>query len=324
MTELEPIPYPDAKIRGILQRVKTIAMVGASANWNRPSYFVMKYLQGKGYRCHPGQPGPGRADACTAKPSTPRCATSRSRSIWSISSAPRTQCRPDRRRRHRHRRQGGVDAARRAQRRGRGAGRGGGPRSGHEPLPEDRVRPAGRRAVLVRRQFRPYPQPRRREPPHEPRRARSAPVAVRAGRPGLRDQGDPCRRRARPRHRRAHRRRSTRPRPIVFDDVDHAASLFNLHNFGHLYTPLSNPTVAVLEERVASAGGRARGAWPRRPAMPRSSSPSSRCWSPGDEFLASRNLYGGSLTQFGQSFQKLGWTLPFRRSRPIPRISAAR
>src|SRR5271166_4874973 len=57
MADLEPIPYSDAKIRSILERVKTIAMVGASPNWNRPSYFVMKYLQGKGYRVIPVNPG---------------------------------------------------------------------------------------------------------------------------------------------------------------------------------------------------------------------------------------------------------------------------
>src|SRR6202020_1323333 len=57
MADLEPIPYSDAKIRAILERVKTIALVGASANWNRPSYFVMKYLQGKGYRVIPVNPG---------------------------------------------------------------------------------------------------------------------------------------------------------------------------------------------------------------------------------------------------------------------------
>ncbi len=57
MADLEPIPYPDAKLRSILERVKTIAMVGASPNWNRPSYFVMKYLQGKGYRVIPVNPG---------------------------------------------------------------------------------------------------------------------------------------------------------------------------------------------------------------------------------------------------------------------------
>jgi predicted CoA-binding protein len=56
MADLKPIPYSDAKIRSILERVKTIAMVGASPNWNRPSYFVMKYLQGKGYRVIPVNP----------------------------------------------------------------------------------------------------------------------------------------------------------------------------------------------------------------------------------------------------------------------------
>jgi predicted CoA-binding protein len=49
--------YPDAKIRGILQRVRTIAMVGASANPARPSFGVMRYLQGKGYRVIPVNPG---------------------------------------------------------------------------------------------------------------------------------------------------------------------------------------------------------------------------------------------------------------------------
>ena len=45
--------YPDALIKSILRGVKTIAMVGASTNWNRPSYFAMKYLQDKGYRVIP-------------------------------------------------------------------------------------------------------------------------------------------------------------------------------------------------------------------------------------------------------------------------------
>src|SRR2546428_11276873 len=57
MSNLDPIPYSDAQLRAILRRVKTIAMVGASSNWNRPSYFVMKYLQGKGYRVIPINPG---------------------------------------------------------------------------------------------------------------------------------------------------------------------------------------------------------------------------------------------------------------------------
>ena len=57
MSQPDPIPYSDAQIRSILERVKTIALVGASSNWNRPSYFVMKYLQGKGYRVVPVNPG---------------------------------------------------------------------------------------------------------------------------------------------------------------------------------------------------------------------------------------------------------------------------
>src|SRR5215467_5414792 len=56
MADLEPIPYSDQQIRRILETVRTIAMVGASTNWNRPSYFVMKYLQGKGYRVIPVNP----------------------------------------------------------------------------------------------------------------------------------------------------------------------------------------------------------------------------------------------------------------------------
>jgi O-acetylhomoserine (thiol)-lyase len=96
----------------------------------------------------------------------------------------------------------------------------------------------------------------------------------------------------------------------VFDDVDHAASLFNLHNFGYIYSRLTNPTVAVLEERVASLeGGRA--------ALAAASGHAAQflifftLMDAGDEFVASRNLYGGSLTQFGLSFKKLGWKCHF-------------
>ena len=49
--------YPDSTIRGILGQVKTIAMVGASANQARPSYFVLKYLAGRGYTMLPINPG---------------------------------------------------------------------------------------------------------------------------------------------------------------------------------------------------------------------------------------------------------------------------
>ena len=48
--------YPDSYLRAIKDNVKTTTMVGASANWNRPSYFAMKYLQEKGYRVIPVNP----------------------------------------------------------------------------------------------------------------------------------------------------------------------------------------------------------------------------------------------------------------------------
>ena len=48
--------YPDWQIRRMLREVDVIAMVGASTNWNRPSYFAMKYLQEKGYRVIPVNP----------------------------------------------------------------------------------------------------------------------------------------------------------------------------------------------------------------------------------------------------------------------------
>ncbi len=51
-----PLDYPEALIRGILRDTRTIAMVGASGYWNRPSFFAMKYLQKKGYRVIPINP----------------------------------------------------------------------------------------------------------------------------------------------------------------------------------------------------------------------------------------------------------------------------
>jgi predicted CoA-binding protein len=54
---MKELDYPDAKLRSILNDTRTIAVVGASANWKRPSFFAMKYMQGKGYRMIPVNPG---------------------------------------------------------------------------------------------------------------------------------------------------------------------------------------------------------------------------------------------------------------------------
>ncbi len=93
---------------------------------------------------------------------------------------------------------------------------------------------------------------------------------------------------------------------FVFDDVDHAASLFGLQAFGNIYTRITNPTTAVLEERVAALeGGTA--------ALAVASGHAAQLlvmhalMQPGDEFIASRKLYGGSINQFGQSFKSFDW-----------------
>ncbi len=59
--------YPDSTIAGILQEAKSFAMVGASANTRRPSYFVLKYLIAKGYRVFPINPGQAGGEICGQK-----------------------------------------------------------------------------------------------------------------------------------------------------------------------------------------------------------------------------------------------------------------
>ena len=97
---------------------------------------------------------------------------------------------------------------------------------------------------------------------------------------------------------------------FVFDDADHAAELFNLQTFGFIYSRLTNPTVAVLEERVCALEG-GRGAVACASGHAAQFLVAATLLEAGDEFIASRNLYGGSVTQFGLSFAKLGWTCNF-------------
>ncbi len=91
----------------------------------------------------------------------------------------------------------------------------------------------------------------------------------------------------------------------VFDSPDHAASLFNLQTFGNVYSRLSNPTVAVLEERVATLeSGRAGLAVAT--GMAAQMIALLNIVEAGDEIVAARTLYGGTHTQLDVNFRKLG------------------
>jgi O-acetylhomoserine (thiol)-lyase len=96
----------------------------------------------------------------------------------------------------------------------------------------------------------------------------------------------------------------------VFDDVDHAASLFNLQTPGYIYSRLTNPTVSVLEERIAALEG-GRGGTACASGHAAQMLAFFAFMEPGDEFLAANKLYGGSITQFGRSFKKFGWNAIF-------------
>ena len=94
----------------------------------------------------------------------------------------------------------------------------------------------------------------------------------------------------------------------VFNDADHAAALFGLEAFGNIYTRIMNPTQAVLESRTAALeGGTA--------ALAVASGHAAQLIAfhtllePGDEFIAGRQLYGGSVNQFNHSFKKFDWNV---------------
>lgn len=98
---------------------------------------------------------------------------------------------------------------------------------------------------------------------------------------------------------------------FVFDDVEDAAALFNLQKAGFIYSRLTNPTVSVLEGRLADLEG---GAGATCTASGHSAQMLALfpLLTPGDDFVASRKLYGGTLNQFANSFPRaFGWKCSF-------------
>jgi len=97
---------------------------------------------------------------------------------------------------------------------------------------------------------------------------------------------------------------------FVFDDAEMAAQLFELKQYGNIYTRIGNPTTAVLEERVASLEG-AAGAVAVASGMAAQFSTFMTLLEPGDEIVASSQLYGGTVTQLTHTAKKLSVQVRF-------------
>lgn len=305
---MEQIPYSDAKLRRILAAVRTIAVVGASSNWNRPSYFVMKYLQRKGYRVIPVNPGNAGKELLgehvyanlrdipesdqvdmvnvfrashSVGPIMDDAIAVGIKVVWM---------------------QLGVrndEAAAKGEAVGIEVIMNRCPKIEYGRLGGE-LSWGGVNTGIIRNKPAQAPTDRQSRPRDLPNKNVKYGFETRAIHAGA--APDPT--------------TGARGTPIyqttayVFDNVEHAASLFNLHNFGFIYSRLTNPTVSVLEERVASLeGGRAACAAASGHAVQFLTF--ATIMEPGDEFLASNKLYGGSLTQFGLSFKKLGWHCHF-------------
>ena len=91
----------------------------------------------------------------------------------------------------------------------------------------------------------------------------------------------------------------------LFDDTDHAASLFNLQTFGNIYTRLMNPTTAMFEERMAALEG-GRAAVAASTGMAAQMTALLTILKEGDEIVSSSTLYGGTVTQFALTFKRMG------------------
>ncbi|SIO12994.1 O-acetylhomoserine sulfhydrylase [Rhodovulum sp. ES.010] len=108
----------------------------------------------------------------------------------------------------------------------------------------------------------------------------------------------------------------------VFRDADHAAALFNLQEVGYIYSRLTNPTVAVLAERIATLEGGVG-------AVCTSSGHAAQILAlfplmgPGKNIVASTRLYGGTVTQFSQTIKRFGWSAKFVDTDDLDAVKAA-
>jgi O-acetylhomoserine (thiol)-lyase len=290
----------DYLIAEVLGQTKTIAMVGASANWKRPSFFVMKYLQKNGFRVIPVNPGlagqtfngeicyeslsaiPDSVDLVDVFRRSEECPALAeealaigAKSLWlqigvtsdqaqKIASDNGMQFIQDKCPKIEHSRLSGL------------LGLGGF---------------YSRTLSSHRASNRQPPSPRRNGGLTQSHHLET--LSIHAG-----NRPDAA--------------TGSRIPPIyqttafAFDDCDHASSLYNLQEPGNIYGRLSNPTTAVLEQRLAAldgavgaccvASGHAAQLVALYPLM-----------APGKTIVASDKLYGGSITQFTRTFNQFGW-----------------
>ncbi|QUM70969.1 O-acetylhomoserine aminocarboxypropyltransferase [Sphingopyxis granuli] len=108
----------------------------------------------------------------------------------------------------------------------------------------------------------------------------------------------------------------------VFDSVEHASRLFNLEEFGNIYTRIMNPTNGALEGKIAALEGGA-GALAVASGHAAQFLTFHTLMEPGCEIVAARKLYGGSQNQLGQSFRKMAWTTHFVDADDAGNVAAA-
>lgn len=292
--------YEDEEIARVLAENKVIAMVGASGNWKRPSNFVMKYLQEAGYRVIPVNPRsagetflgeyvyadvediPVQVDMIDVfRPATEAPDLARkairigAKSIWlqlAIVSDEAEKIAED----------AGITVIMDRC-----------PKIEHTRL-SGLLGLVGFDAQVMSSRRRPVPNP--------PKPARDEgffksghleTLAIHAGTPPDPSSG-------------ARTVPIVQSTSFVFDDANHAASLFNLQTPGNIYGRLSNPTTAALEQKLAAleggvgatccSSGHAAQIIALLPLM-----------QPGNRIVAANRLYGGSVTQFSHTFKKFGW-----------------
>ena len=295
-----PIDDEDLFIADILSKNKTIAMVGASKNWKRPSNFVMKYLQKHGFKVIPINPGnagqyilnelcyasledvPFKIDMVNIFRPNKFCASITkdaikigAKTVWM---------------------QLGIkneEAIRLSEKANINVIYNKCPKMEHSKL-SGSLGLAGFNSKLISSK-----RPNVKMPPLAPRNGgivKSNELETLAIHAGTRPDAAT----------------GSRSIPIyqttsfTFDDTDHAASLFNLQEPGNIYGRLSNPTISALEQRIAAlddglgaccaASGHAAQMLALFPLM-----------EPGTKIVASSKLYGGSITQFTKTFKNFSW-----------------